>query len=458
MKKTIVILPLFFLLSVSAQVNKADSLKQLLLTKMEDTTRVKVLIELARNYAESNPDTSLLFAQQGNALARQVGFIKGEARCINLIGNFLWATGNYPSALEYYLLSLRKCESINDLAGIIRANSNIGNIYAEMGDQKMAISYTLKSKKMIESANIPNLLLISLLNLGDSYEKLNQLDSARIYANQAYELAVRLKDLNTKTRALNNLGNIYSKMHQGAIAMGYYHESLSIAKEINDLQILCESSIGIAELFKEARQADSALWYSRLSLLYAHKAGYTNRILYASSFLSDYFKGMNRLDSAYYYQEITIAAKDSLFSQEKVREVQNLSFMEQIRQQEIAEEKMKAAEERKSNIQMLGLATFISFFFGILFVFSKRKTNRKIIKFLGLLGLLLLFEFISLFLHPYIAALTHHTPILMLLILVAIASILVPLNHKLEYWVRDKLAKKEPYPASLLSSPNQDLD
>jgi hypothetical protein len=146
--------------------------------------------------------------------------------------------------------------------------------------------------------------------------------------------------------------------------------------------------------------------------------------------------------SAYYYQGITIAAKDSLFSQEKVREVQNLSFTEKIRQQEIEEAGRLAREERKSNIQSLGIVTFISFFFGLLFVFSKRHVNPKIIKFLGLLGLLLLFEFISLFLHPYIASFTHHTPVYMLLILVAIASMLVPMHHKLQRWVKEKPARK----------------
>jgi hypothetical protein len=91
---------------------------------------------------------------------------------------------------------------------------------------------------------------------------------------------------------------------------------------------------------------------------------------------------------------------------------------------------------------LLKIATFISFFFGLLFVFSKRHINPKIIKFLGLLGLLLLFEFISLFLHPYIATLTHHTPVYMLLILVAIASMLVPMHRRLQGWVKQKLAQR----------------
>jgi tetratricopeptide (TPR) repeat protein len=278
--------------------------------------------------------------------------------------------------------------------------------------------------------------------LGDSYEKLNQLDSALKYANLGYELAPRINNEPLRMTALNNLGNIHSKMQQGEIAMGYYRQGLSLEKELKDFEALCETTMGMAALFKKTGQADSSLHYARLSFAAAREAGFTKRILNASTFLSTCFKDMNRIDSAYYYQGITIAAKDSLFSQEKVREVQNLSFTEKIRQQEIEEAARLAKEERKSNIQLLGIVTFISFFFGLLFVFSKRHVNPKIIRFLGLLGLLLLFEFISLFLHPYIAKFTHHTPVYMLLILVAIASLLVPMHHKLQQWVTEKLAQK----------------
>jgi hypothetical protein len=59
---------------------------------------------------------------------------------------------------------------------------------------------------------------------------------------------------------------------------------------------------------------------------------------------------------------------------------------------------------------------------------------------MGILGLLLLFEFISLLLHPYIEKLTNETPVFMVLLLVAIASILVPMHHRLERWMKGKLA------------------
>ena len=442
MKKVLIALLVLITFNSFAQNNVTGSLKQLLRAEIADTTRVRLLNKLAYQYWYTNPDTSLILSQQGLELARKKGFVKGEAWCLISLGMIFCETGNYPKSLEYYLQALKKFESLHNRDGITRVLECIGNVYSELGDEQTAISYYRKGKTLVESNHNQIQLHSILVNLGDSYEKLNQLDSARMYTNQAYELAVRLNNTTFRSTALNNLGNIHSKMHQGEIAMGYYRQSLPLEKEVKDFDGLCETTLGMAALFKKSGQADSALHYARLSFATAREAGFTKRILNASTFLSTCFKDLNRIDSAYYYQGTTIAAKDSLFSQEKTREVQNLSFMEKIRQQEIEEASRLAKEERKSNIQLLGIVTFISFFFGLLFVFSKRHVNPKIIKFLGLLGLLLLFEFISLFLHPYIAALTHHTPVYMLLILVVIASMLVPMHHKLQQWVKEKLAQK----------------
>jgi hypothetical protein len=57
-------------------------------------------------------------------------------------------------------------------------------------------------------------------------------------------------------------------------------------------------------------------------------------------------------------------------------------------------------------------------------------------------SLLLVFEFLNLVMHPYLETLTHHSPIWMLLALVAIAALLVPLHHRLEKWANSNLVAK----------------
>ena len=68
--------------------------------------------------------------------------------------------------------------------------------------------------------------------------------------------------------------------------------------------------------------------------------------------------------------------------------------------------------------------------------------NEKVIRFLGVVALLIVFEFFNLLLHPFLERVTHHSPILMLLSLVCIASLLVPLHHKMEKWAINRLVEK----------------
>jgi len=87
----------------------------------------------------------------------------------------------------------------------------------------------------------------------------------------------------------------------------------------------------------------------------------------------------------------------------------------------------------------LGIITFIILFLAL----SRRHiTNTKLIQFLGVVALLVVFEFLNLLLHPFLERITQHSPVLMLLALVGIAALLVPLHHKLEHWATHKLVEK----------------
>jgi NADH:ubiquinone oxidoreductase subunit 3 (subunit A) len=68
--------------------------------------------------------------------------------------------------------------------------------------------------------------------------------------------------------------------------------------------------------------------------------------------------------------------------------------------------------------------------------------NEAMIKFIGIMVLLIVFEFINLLIHPFLGEITHHSPLLMLLVMVAIAALLVPLHHRLEKWISHRLVEK----------------
>lgn len=396
---------------------------------------------LSFNYIYSKPDSSMWFAQNALTLSKKAGYAKGEIRSMNDIGNTLNNSGNYSKALEILLEALQKAEELKDQNMQATTLGNISENYMGQGDYREAINYTFRSLA-IDLANHDSLyLVIDYENLGDYYEKNNQADSALIYENQAYQLNLQVKNTDQMGSILNSLGNIQARLGNDDIALPLFRKSVVVDELVDNPTYASQSFFNIAKLYQRAGKQDSVFFYLKSSYAEGQKASYQQGMLNAAAMLvALYEKDSN--DSTLKYLKLSVAIKDSLFSQGKVKQVQSLTFAEQLRQQEIEELKQTQAEDRKHNLQLAGIGAFIPLFFGIVLLLSRRKTKPRTIEFMGLLGLLLLFEFISLFIHPYIMKWTNNTPVFMLLILVAIAALLVPSHHKLQEWIKEKLAHK----------------
>ncbi len=426
-----------------AQTHAIDSLKKLLKNEKQDSTRCILLIKLCSKYINSKPDTALLLAQQGLKLAKAVQFTFGEAACLNIEANVFIVTGNDAKALGLFLQALKKAEQINNrrLQGL--SLSNIGTIYFDQGDYKKCLQYIVRGKDIFLEISDKKRLLPALSNIGNAYDGLNQEDSARIYTNQAYDLSVQLADREETGIALNNLGNIYSKMNQPGVAMENYRMSIPYAVEMKNDELLCETFLGMAKLFKKQGQNDSSLYYAKRSFTIGQHAGFIQRELTAANFLAGYYRQEKNVDSAYKYLSAVITAKDSVFSQEKTRQLQSITLDEPMRQQDMAIKKSAEEHERHDNIQYAFMAVgLVSFTLLFLLLSNTVIVNEKWLRFFGVLVLLLVFEFINLYFHNYISQTTHHSPLLTLLAMVATASLLIPLHHRIEYWVTHKMVEK----------------
>ena len=183
-------------------------------------------------------------------------------------------------------------------------------------------------------------------------------------------------------------------------------------------------------------------YYGHLAFYHAKEMGSPQLLLFSTKQLSALFKESGKLDSAFIYHEMAMNAKDTLTNQEKQRQVQALTFNEQLRQQDIEKQRKETAEARRRNLELAGIAIFIPLFLFAVLLLGRKKVKSRTVEFLGVLALLFLFEFIVLFAHPYIGHWTHESPVWMLLILVVVAAILIPLHHRSEEWIKKKLATR----------------
>jgi len=86
MKKTLTIF--FFLITVStvAQDRFADSLKKVIESLPDDTSKIRALNELSKSYAFTEPENALNFSSITIRLAKRIGDKRGEAEALKWSG------------------------------------------------------------------------------------------------------------------------------------------------------------------------------------------------------------------------------------------------------------------------------------------------------------------------------------------------------------------------------------
>jgi tetratricopeptide (TPR) repeat protein len=445
MKRTICIFLVGLLLVPApgySQRRVIDSLKQLLNSAKQDSSRSLLLEQLSNQYNTLNVDTAVLLAEQGLELARKIKFVTGEERCLSSVAYAIAAAGNDAKGLQLSIEALRLAESINDQRDIVRVLLSIGVIYSRQQDYSKSLQYRLLAKDLAISLHDEYGTMIDYLDLGADYENLKRLDSAEYYSEKSYSLGLKLGDKYTIGSALESLGDISSKTNLDSVAVNDYRMSIPICIEANDYDDYCLSTIGLARIFKKHGVRDSALYFAKISYSKARQAGLTLNQLRACSFLADFYKDCHKTDSAFTYLSEVVAIKDSLFNLEKARKMQTLTIEETMRQQEIAAQKIKAQDEHVKDLQLLGIGIFIPIFFVVVLILSRTKVKPRVVEFLGILSLLLVFEFITDLIFPYLDNWTNESPAWEMLILVLVAALLEPVNNRLEHWVKRHLVRQ----------------
>jgi Tfp pilus assembly protein PilF len=428
------------LMFARAQHQNLDSLNNLLKNAEHDSSRSILLSYISRHFFYTNIDTALQLAHRGMILAQNAGFVRGEAVCKARLGQAYGILGNDPKSLGYLIQALKIADSAKYQEALSICYSGLGAVYSSQEDVSMALYYDLKS---LEIADIPSKKLTSYLNIGDDYEKLNKLDSAKYFTNLAFDAATELNEREGQSIAYNNLGNVFLKMNQHEVAMANYKLALSSLDAGQHYQTVCETTLGLAKIFMKQGREDSALYYAKRSFEAAQLNDYAPGILKSGTFLADYYRRNKVVDSAYAYLTHVIALKDSMYSQERTNQIRNMAFEEKMRQQELELRNAVQLRERKMNIQFAIIAVTVVSFLIVFFLLSQSIiVNEKWVRFLGILALLLVFEFINLLIHPWLADITQHSPALMLLGMVAIAALIIPMHHRMEHWVSSKLVSK----------------
>jgi tetratricopeptide (TPR) repeat protein len=427
-----------------AQKQKADSLERLLAAEKTDTGKVKRMWQLAGVINVYDPERALLLSQEALVLATRIKYTEGQSKSLGTMAYTYNIMGNYTRALELNLRRLKLEEKGDNPRDLAMSLLNIGIVYRYQEEYNEALKYYYRSDSVIMQNNIEEVKYYVYMNLGDVYDRLGKTDSAFNYFNKSLILSNNLKNDDYIGNSMTGLGHTYFKQGNAPFSLLYYSTAITYLQKASDDDVLCEAMLGLAKLYQgQLHKYDSAVYYASLVLRIAERTAILPKQLDAANFLTNQYKAMQNTDSAYAYLTMVQQLNDSINSRAKIRELQVISSDEKLRQQEIEENKKIAKRERKQQLQYLFIGIFIPGFFLLTLLLSRIKIHTRFIKIMGILSLLILFEYLTLLLHPTVATLTNHTPVYEMLIFVSIAAVVIPAHHRFEQWLIQKLTHRD---------------
>ena len=365
MKKNLSII--FFLLFISNSIlaqkqNIQDSLKAIINKDAGDTNEVNGLIYLANQ--QSQFDSTIKYLERGFKLAQKLKYQKGEADYFIVKAVAMFSKGaiyskDISETIQNALNALNIYKELDDIPGIVTAHGILGVSYREIGDYKNALLHEYEGEQLAKAKNVKgwkflkgnrNVVAAFLAEISQTYVLLNQLDSAQLYA----EKSIIEKDLYNGAEwnfpyyllaTIENLKGNYKTALEG------YRSAIPMAIQNGFLGDTLQIFSSMSTTFKNLGQLDSSIYYASQVVQSQNPEREIKTFLEALNNLSVCYKLIGNKDSALKYIELNYAYKDSLFSKEKERRIQNITFNEKMKQQEI----IAAQAELKSRLQLYGL-------------------------------------------------------------------------------------------------------
>lgn len=366
------LLGLLFVMMGLATAGKAQSpqtraLRLALRQASTDTARVLLLADLAATYRYSRYDSVQWYARQGLALARQIGYRKGEGRCLSRIALLLGERGNLPQALRVDLQALHLNEASHDQEGQARTLNQTGLLYFALDDYRPALQYFFRAWRLYQ--HLPerdtSQLVSVLTNVGASYEGLRRYDSATFFLQRAWQLTTQARTLhhscwgNPAPYVLRELGLLEVAQGKPEQALTFYRRSVRAAIPENDRRSASRSYQYMAELYQDLRQPDSCIYYARKSLLLGRSLPFMVGIVRNSKLLTRAFERQRQPDSTLKYMRLLLTAQDSLYDPTRVKQLNVIEFREQQRLRQLERERRELSQQVRTAALLAGLGVLL---------------------------------------------------------------------------------------------------
>lgn len=261
------------------QTSKIDSLKnQLQKFQIRDSARVNTLNTLAHLIHRKDIAKAKEYIEESTTIAKEIRFIKGEAKSIYIRGIIEGATTNYQNGLQYYEQAIQLHKTINNKKGIAECYKGIGTFYFYKNDRNKAIEYYQKSVEICEEINDKKNKATSLSYIAASHLQLGDYANVIKYAKESLAINEALNDDAGISSSSNIIASAYTYQSNYPVALEYFNKALTINEKLKDTISISNLLINIGVIHYHQEKYEKAIGYYKKALQFNTSADVLNNL------------------------------------------------------------------------------------------------------------------------------------------------------------------------------------
>jgi len=397
-------------------------------------------------------DKAIDNAIQVLAIANRIGDTERSAGVSKVLGHSYLKIGAYEKAIDVFKNGLRDAEKVNDKITMAYFLSSIGNLYVEQQEETKALEYLKIALQIGQEVNDQMSIADVYLYTGKNELNKDNFFDALEYFNKALSIYEDTDNRAGYGETLYYIGRVYKEKENFELALNYLDRAKKIAKQTSYRQyytdlLIQEGSIKLAE-----GAPSEAIELCIETLEIAQTSNMIKEEHDACECLFNAYKALNQLNEALFYHEKMTFLTKRIELESTAKNLQNLEYFRTKLKDSIAKVERKRVEERRiakertntnrrHKLQYSGISVFLLFLFVLVFMSGKFSLNKAMAKGLVFFAFLLLFEFVSVLLSPFIGSITSEEPAYMLLCNALLALIIVPFHALFSKIVKKKLNK-----------------
>lgn len=290
-------------------------------------------------------DSAMIYYQKVETLAKDLNDDKGMAIVLNNIGIIHTNKGEYDQALASYFEAIEYEMKVNDSTGIAEGYNNVGVVHYYMGDMQNTLKYLKKSAEITKAIGDQRVLKKAYINIGAIHRYNKEYAEAIQFYEQGLEISKELNDQSDAIICFHNLADVYALQERYTKAEEYYRKAMDFHQQFENPRGIALEYNNLGSMYKQQGKLLKAEGFFKQAIELADKGKYFNVSESAYSGLMDLYAQQGKYKRAYDASRELQSRKDSVFTLEKAKNVDELRT-----KYETAEnERMLAVEKSRSD-------------------------------------------------------------------------------------------------------------